>query len=128
MTERDFPNAIELTLPAGREYALVAGMAISGVGVLAGLDVDLIGDLRTVTTECMDCLAHQPSRAGRVAIEAWLDGARLHLRFRARERCPGDAAAPDLELTQGVLETLMPDVRLLSDEGGVWGIDCSMPA
>ena len=33
----------------------------------------------------------------------------------------------DLDITRGVLETLMPQVRLKQDGDGVYGIECSMP-
>ena len=55
----DCGQRIDLTIPGGREYALVASMALSAMGVLAGLDVELLGDLQTVASECLDCLNHQ---------------------------------------------------------------------
>ena len=45
-----------LTIPADMAYAPVATLALSGLGMIAGLDVDLLGDLRTVVTEALDCL------------------------------------------------------------------------
>ena len=129
MTQRTCPGQVRLEVPAGEEYALVAAMTVSGMGVLAGLDVDLIGDLRTMTCECLDCLRHQPSAATRVLLEICLRDGRLWVRFEAlqRQRAQQETGL-DLDLTRGVLETLMPDVRLHSDAGGVWGIECPMPA
>lgn len=124
----DARDPIRLSLPSSAEYALVARMAFSGAGLLAGLDVDLIGDLRTVTGECFDCIIHQPSRPARVDMSAWLLAGRLHCRFEAAERGERSADEPfDLTVTRGILETLMPDVAIESDDGGVYAIQCSMP-
>lgn len=128
MSQPDLSKRIRLSLPAAREYALVASMTLCGAGMLAGLDVDMLGDLRTVTTESLNCLTHQAGRAEKVEICAYVTGGRLHVTFYAQERThteEGDTL--ELEITRGVLETLMPDVRLMSDEDGVYGIECSMP-
>ena len=71
---------IFLSLPADREFVLLARMAISGLGMLAGLDVDLIDDLRTATDECCDCLLHQPVKADRLELRARVDAGRLYCR------------------------------------------------
>lgn len=128
MSQPDLSKRIRLILPAGREYALVASMTLCGAGMLAGLDVDMLGDLRTVTTESLNCLTHQAGRAERVEICAYTAQGRLHVSFYAAERTHTEERDTlELEITRGVLETLMPDVRLLSDEDGVYGIECSMP-
>lgn len=120
-------RSVTLTIPAQADCALVARMALSGLGLLAGLDVDIIGDLRTVTDECCDCLEHQPYRPARIRVEAWAGAGRFRCRFTAEERGAAEGVhALDLEITRGVLETLMPVVRLESDEGGVYGIECSV--
>ena len=119
---------IALTIPTGGAFALIARMALSGLGMLAGLDVDLIGDLRVVADECCDCLTHQPRVPSRIDMRAWLETGALHCCFTAEARGE-QSAAPTLELdvTRGVLETLMPDVRLDTDDGGVYQISCAMP-
>ena len=128
MTEPMLAKAIKLTIPAEGEYALVARMALSGLALLAGLDVDLIGDLRTVTDECCDCLMHQPLRPACITVDAWIGGGRLFFRFGAEKRCgAGCEQTLQMDITKGVLETLMPEVRLDTDEDGVFGIECSMP-
>ena len=108
---------------------LVARMTLSGMGALMGLDVDLVGDLRTASDECCDCLMHQSTRLAGIAMEArCCEQNRLHVAFRA---CWGDApngCEPlDLDVTRGILETLMPEVSILSDERGVCEIRFSMP-
>ena len=56
----DKQGEIMLSLPADKDYVLLARMVLSGLGMLAGMDVGLIDDLRTATNECCDCLLHQP--------------------------------------------------------------------
>lgn len=128
MNGRDLTKPVSLTLPSGKDYVLVAGMALSAFGMLAGLEADLIGDLRTVSDECLDCLSHQPGNPAEIEVCAWLNKKQLHVCFRARKRAFGGSQDElGLAVTRGVLETLMPDVRLEMDEGGVCLIECSMP-
>ena len=109
-------------------YAPVATLALSGLGMIAGLDVDLLGDLRTVATEALDCLMNQAGRPQCIEISAAMDDGMLRVQFCAqnRERVQ-DADELDIDITRGVLETLMPQVQLDVDENGVHGIECSMP-
>ncbi len=121
-------QSLELRLPADKEYALVARMALSGFGMLVDLDVDLIDDLRTVTDECIDCLLHQPLRLKELRVVATLAKGRLKCAFcsvRGEDR--NHETAQDQDITRSILETLMPDVRLNCDENGVCCIEFSMP-
>ncbi|NLO86042.1 MAG: hypothetical protein GX096_11545 [Clostridiales bacterium] len=128
MNDLDHAGTVSLEIPAKARYALVACIAMSGVGLLAGLDVDQIGDLRTVTEECCDCLIHQPHKPTSISLNAQTVGNRLHLTFTSKQRLPFDAYQDqNLDITRGVLETLMPVVHLHSDENGVYSIECSMP-
>ena len=128
MKEAETMNAVQLTIPADRAYAPVATMALSGLGMVAGLDVDLLGDLRMVAGECMDCLLHQAGKPGSIGMTANVCNGRLFLSFASHNRTRTQDADPlGLEITRGVLETLMPEVSLFSDEDGVHGIECSMP-
>ena len=128
MKEAEMKNAVQLTIPADRAYAPVATMALSGLGMMAGLDVDLLSDLRTVAGECMDCLLHQAGRPGSIGMTAGVRNGRLYLSFSSHNRVRSQEEDPlGLEITRGVLETLMPEVCLMSDEDSVHGIECSMP-
>jgi len=124
----DKQGEIIISLPADKEFVLLARMAVSGLGMLAGLDVDLIDDLRTATDECCDCLLHQPIRADRLELRARVEGGRLYCCLNAT-RTDGVSELPlgDLEITRGVLETLMPDVSLQCDACGVGSIGFSLP-
>lgn len=128
MNQRCVSHEVRLTFPADMAYVPVASLAMSGLGMVLGLDVELLGDLRTVTKEAIDCLLHQASRPEQIALTAYEEAGRLVMQFEAVERggdCHRDELA--LEITRGVLETLMPQVRLETDENGVHGIECSMP-
>ena len=117
-----------LTIPADMAYAPVATLALSGLGMMAGLDVDLLGDLRTVATEALDCLMNQAGRPECIQICAGMDNGMLRVQFCAQNRCRvQEADELDIDITRGVLETLMPQVALEADEDGVHHILCAMP-
>lgn len=117
-----------LTIPADMAYAPVATLALSGLGMMAGLDVDLLGDLRTVATEALDCLMNQAGRPECIQICAGMDNGMLRVQFCAQNRCRAQEADElDIDITRGVLETLMPQVALEADEDGVHHILCAMP-
>ncbi len=119
---------ILLNMPATQEFVLLARMALSGLGMIAGLDVGLIDDVRAATDECCDCLLHQQRKAARIELKAWVDGERMHCCFQAiRADETQDGPQNDTELSRCVLETLMPDVTLLHDACGVGSIGFSLP-
>jgi len=124
----DLSREVRLTIPADMAYAPVATLALSGLGMVAGLDVDLLGDLRTVVTEALDCLLNQAGRPKCIEIGAGMENGMLRVTFCAQNRCRMQQADElDLEITRGVLETLMPQVALEADEDGVHHILCAMP-
>lgn len=117
-----------LTIPADMAYAPVATLALSGLGMIAGLNVDLLGDLRTVATEALDCLMNQAGRPACIEICAAMENGMLRVQFCAQNRCRvQEADELDIDITRGVLETLMPQVALEADEDGVHHILCAMP-
>ncbi|MDD7662785.1 MAG: hypothetical protein PUJ39_08335, partial [Eubacteriales bacterium] len=119
----DRPHEMVLRLSARQEDWLIARMALSGLGMLAGLDADLIGDLQTAVNECCDCLLHQTTTPETLVLSARAEKGRLQFRFSAEgEAGQGPADALDAEIARCVLETLLPEVRLETDEHGVYGI------
>lgn len=128
MNQAEMSQEIRLNIPADQMYAPVVTLALSGLGMVLGLDVDLLGDLRTVAAECLDCLMHQAGKPRTIDVRVWTADGALCVQFEAQDRRrsqPQDDLA--LEITRGVLETLMPKVQLSADEDGVHGIVCSMP-
>ena len=121
-------HEISLLIPANREDVLVARMALSGLGVVAGLDADMVGDLRTVTNECCDFLLHQAALPKNIIIEGWVEDGRLYLHLTGQgDGGPGDGQHVNCEVARCVLETLMPQVSVDCHDGCVSGITCSTP-
>ena len=111
---------ITLVLPADGDYTLLARLLISGLGMLSGLDVDQIDDLRTAANECCYCLLHQPVCLEHIEITATIDGKELQCRFGAvRGVAETGEPQPDLAVTRGILQTLLPKLTLHSDAQGV---------
>ena len=118
MIQPDLSREVRLTIPARQDYALVASMTLCGLGMAAGLDMDLLGDLRTVTCESMDCLLHQAGRPEWIEVRACVKDGRLCVGFHALSRLrTQEEDALDLDITLGILETLMPQVRLEEEIG-----------
>ena len=119
----DRPHEMVLRLSARQEDWLIARMSLSGLGMLAGLDADLIGDLQTAVNECCDCFLHQTTTPETLVLSARAEKGRLQFRYSAEgEAGQGPADALDAEIARCVLETLLPEVRLETDEHGVYGI------
>ena len=124
----DLNREVRLTIPADTAYAPVATLALSGLGMIAGLDVDLLGDLRTVTAEAIDCLLNQAGRPQAIEICGCVEEGMLRVRFCGMQRQRvQEQDELDIDITRGVLETLMPQVALEADEDGVHDILCAMP-
>lgn len=121
-------EAVSITVPARREDTLIVSMALSGLGMMSGLDVNQLGDLRTVTCECFDCLCHQAGKPALIRTEASVKNSRFVVSFEALEREHAKTSDTlDTDITRAVLETLMPSVSLSADAEGVYSILCSMP-
>lgn len=119
---------ILLNLPADQEFVLLARMTLCGMGMIAGLDVGLLDDVRAATDECCDCLLHQQKKTERLELRAWLSGERMHCCFRGIYiEEPSGITPVDQELSRCVLETLMPDVTIQKDACGVGTIGFSLP-
>ena len=87
MIQPDLSREVRLTIPARQDYALVASMTLCGLGMAAGLDMDLLGDLRTVTCESMDCLLHQAGRPEWIEVRACVKDGRPKLQSIQLDYC-----------------------------------------
>lgn len=121
-------HEMHLTIPATAEDVLTMRMAVSGVGMLSGLEVALIGDLRTATNECCDCLLGRTRMPEKLEAEAVYAEGRLQLVFTAHGVSDAPGQPIDRDVAYGILSTLMPQVELVEDELGIAQIICSMPA
>ena len=109
-----------LTVPAKKEWTLVLRMAASGVSALYDLPLDLLDDLNTAIEESCDLLLHQDYTAETLTLscEQKPDGLHVTLTARERTRCEEEEKA-DADIAQMIIQTLVRDVKLDQDEGGV---------
>ena len=118
-----------LTVPAKKEWALVLRMAASGVSALYDLPLDLMDDLNTAIEESCDLLLHQDYTAESLTLscEQQPDGLHVTLTAKERTRCAEEEKA-DADIAQVVIQTLVRDVKLDQDEGGVHCVRMTLPA
>lgn len=118
-----------LTVPAKKEWTLVLRMAASGVSALYDLPLDLLDDLNTAIEESCDLLLHQDYTAETLTLscEQKPDGLHVTLTARERTRCEEEEKA-DADIAQMIIQTLVRDVKLDQDEGGVHCVRMTLPA
>lgn len=121
-------SEILLTIPARREEVLVIRTALGGAGLLMGLDIDRLDDLRTAADEACDYLMNQKRRAQRLQMVCRMTGDVMETEFTAlwagNEQQPEGA---DQEMAQAILETLIPHVTFEGDDQGVCLIRLGLP-
>ena len=118
-----------LTVPANKEWTLVLRMAASGVSALYDLPLDLMDDLNTAIEESCDLLLHQDYTAETLTLscEQKPDGLHVTLTAKERTRCEEEEKA-DADIAQMIIQTLVRDVTLDQDEGGVHCVRMTLPA
>ena len=118
-----------LTVPAKQEWALVLRMAASGVSALYDLPLDLMDDLNTAIEESCDLLLHQDYSAESLTLtcEQKPDGLHVTLTARERTRCEEEEKA-DVDIARMIIQTLVRQVTLDQDEGGVHCVHMTLPA
>lgn len=108
-----------LRIPGKMDYALVLRMALGGVAVLEGLNVNAMDDLRTAVDEACDCLLHQARPVEAVTLTVHDADERLTARLDAAFAGPcAGPCADQTAVSQAILETLIPEVHLTQDESG----------
>ena len=118
-----------LTVPANKEWTLVLRMAASGVSALYDLPLDLMDDLNTAIEESCDLLLHQDYTAETLTLscEQKPDGLHVTLTARERTRCAEEEKA-DADIARMIIQTLVRQVTLDQDEGGVHCVHMTLPA
>ena len=118
-----------LTVPANKEWTLVLRMAASGVSALYDLPLDLMDDLNTAIEESCDLLLHQDYTAETLTLscEQKPDGLHVTLTAKERTRCEEEEKA-DADIAQMIIQTLVRNVTLDQDEGGVHCVRMTLPA
>ena len=118
-----------LTVPANKEWTLVLRMAAGGVSALYDLPLDLMDDLNTAIEESCDLLLHQDYTAETLTLscEQKPDGLHVTLTAKERTRCEEEEKA-DADIAQMIIQTLVRNVTLDQDEGGVHCVRMTLPA
>ncbi len=119
---------MSLSIPADSCWGLVVRMALGGAGALMGLSIDLIDDLRTAADEACDFLLHQPRKARRLEMVCSLRDDKVCTVFS----CVWDSACQncvetDLDITRGILETLIPQVDLEEEGACIRSVSLTLP-
>ena len=116
---------VELRVPARQEMLLVVRMALSGLCAKCGMGMDAVESIRIAVDEACYCLMHQMRPVAWLKMTCTWDEERLFVRLDAErtEGLPSKTAAHDPEVAQCILSTLVPEVGMRHDDGGVYGID-----
>ena len=115
-----FKQEITLRVPGQQEYALVLRLALGGVAMLKDLDAGALDDLRNASDEAVDCLLHQGREVSWLTLYVLDGGDRLTVRICAEFTGEGDLQAEedDLAVSRAVLETLIPEVEMCTQDCG----------
>lgn len=118
-----------VTVPARQEWIMVLRLSASGVGAVYDLPVDVLEDLCTALEESCELLLHQDYAAETLTLQCEEKRDGLHVSLTAQERSAQkeeDAADPDI--ARLIIQTLVKDVTLEKDEGGVHCVRMTLPA
>lgn len=119
---------ISLRIPGEMAYALVIRTALGGVAILKDLSVGQMDDLRAAADEACDCLLHQGCPVSAIQMNVTDQGETLTVSLSAEfVGTPRESSADQASISQAVLETLVPQVKLVAEEGYIGRIDLTMP-
>ena len=118
-----------VTVPARPEWNLVLRMAVAGVSALYDLPVDVLDDLNTAVEESCELLLHQDYTAETLTLtcEEKPDGLHVSITAAERTRCREEEPA-DADVARLIIQTLVREVTLDQDEGGVHCVRMTLPA
>lgn len=121
-------QCLTLSIPAEACWTLVVRMALGGAGALMGLDIDLMDDLRTAADETCDFLMHQPRRVKRIQMACHMEQNAVCTVFSCEwaQECQ-TCEEMDIEVTRGILETLIPQVELEADGVCIRSVSLKLP-
>lgn len=117
-------NNVSLSFPAKRAYAILLRMAVSGAAAAYDITVDALEDLRTAADEALDFLLCTEKRPDAMALcdlyQNESGDITLHLRLSGRQGA--QSTCGELYVTQAILQTLMNEVTLFTDQDGGTGV------
>lgn len=118
-----------LTVPARGEWTLVLRMAMSGVSALYNIPVDVMEDLNTAVEESCELLLHQDYVADTLTLKCQEEPDGLHVSLTAQARQARQEEQPaDADIARLIIQTLVRDVTLEEDAGGVRCVHMTLPA
>lgn len=119
---------ITLRIPARQENVLVIRTALGGAGLLMGLDIDRLDDLRTAADEACDYLLNQPRQARTLEMACRMADGVMETVFTAQWSGESQTGGRvDHLMARGILETLIPRVAFEEDARGVYQIRLGLP-
>lgn len=126
--EQEARQDISLRIPGEMAYALVIRTALGGVAILKDLSVDQMDDLRAAADEACDCLLHQGCPVSAIQMNVTDQGTAMTVSLTAEfVGVPQGGSSEQAAISQAVLETLVPQVKLVAEDGCIGRIDLTMP-
>lgn len=122
-------KTMTMTIPARPEWTLALRMAVSGVGAIYNLPVDVLSDLRTAVDESCELLLHQAYcvECLTLSVEEKEDGVYLNIAAKCRDQVQQEPRA-DAEIAKMIIETLVRQVDLKTEDDSVQEVRMILPA
>ena len=123
-------KTMNMTIPAKKEWTLALRMAVSGVGAIYNLPVDVLSDLRTAVDESCELLLHQEFcvESLTLSVEEKEDGVYLSISARRCNVRSQDEKRADAEIAKMIIETLVRQVDLKTEDDSVQEVRMILPA
>ena len=122
-------KTMTMTIPAEEKWTLALRMAVSGVGAIYDLPVDVLSDLRTAVDESCELLLHQTYcvQTLTLSVEEKTDGVYLSIAAQCCDKMQPEPRA-DAEIAKMIIETLVRQVDLKTEDDSVQEVRMILPA
>lgn len=122
-------KTMTMTIPARAEWTLALRMAVSGVGAIYDLPVDVLSDLRSAVDESCELLLHQTYcvQTLTLSVEEKQDGVYLSIAAQCCDQMQMEPRA-DAEIAKLIIETLVRQVDLRTEDDSVQEVRMILPA
>ncbi|MBE5776158.1 MAG: hypothetical protein E7326_01465 [Clostridiales bacterium] len=122
-------KTMTMTIPARAEWTLALRMAVSGVGAIYDLPVDVLSDLRSAVDESCELLLHQTYcvKTLTLSVEEKQDGVYMSIAAQCCDQMQTEPRA-DAEIAKLIIETLVRQVDLRTEDDSVQEVRMILPA
>ena len=122
-------KTMTMTIPAQQKWTLALRMAVSGVGAIYDLPVDVLSDLRTAVDESCELLLHQTYcvQTLTLSVEEKPDGVYLSIAAQCCDQKQQEPRA-DAEIAKMIIETLVRQVDMKTEDDSVQEVRMILPA